>query len=169
MNWLSFLIYTLLSAGFIFLQSSALPFLVSPGFIPDLAFILFVYFAFLKGALQGELLGFVLGLLLDVLTSAPFGFYSLSLSLLGYLIGKFKGMMQLNLIFIPLLIMFLASLSKWLLMLIIAFFLGFSDLLTNLFTLNMLIQNILTVLISPLIFFVLSFVNAHLNNRREYE
>jgi rod shape-determining protein MreD len=56
----------------------------------DLAVLILVYVALIKGPVQGVIFGFLIGLLLDVFTPQRLGLGTLIKSLLGFAVGNFK-------------------------------------------------------------------------------
>lgn len=158
MKILNFAVFSGLALVFGILQSTALSFLSNSGILPDLAFLVVIYFTFLSGSLEGELLGFLLGLEFDILSSTPFGFYTFVFTLFGYLLGKFKGVIQLDIVLIPLLITTVSMIARWILMLFFTLFLGLESASAQLLQLPQLFQGLISIVISPVIFFVLGLI-----------
>ena len=81
----------LLVLGSVILQTSLLANMSIFGSKPSLPLALTVSIALLKGSFQGELFGFFSGLLCDLSSGGPFlGIQSLSLALVGYLVGLLR-------------------------------------------------------------------------------
>ncbi|SHI97895.1 rod shape-determining protein MreD [Desulfofundulus thermosubterraneus] len=57
------------------------------GVVPDLTFLLVVFYAFLRGQREGAFWGFVAGLMKDFITGNYFGLNALSTAVAGYLVG----------------------------------------------------------------------------------
>ncbi len=103
---------TLIAIGFAVLQSNVLNPIAITGVVPDIALIVVVFLANKKGSLVGELSGFGAGIAQDLLSLAPIGFHAFSKTLIGYLVGKTQGKTFLDPIFLPILMVFVATLMQ---------------------------------------------------------
>lgn len=83
--------------------------------VPDLVLICSLYFALNNGCVQGQTMGFAGGLLVDFLSGSPFGFNCLVRTILGYVSGLFKKILNLKSPIVLFLIGFVATLVKALL------------------------------------------------------
>lgn len=61
------------------------------GVVPDLVFLLVVFYAFVRGRREGAFWGYVAGLLQDLVTGHYFGLNALSMMAVGYLVGWCEG------------------------------------------------------------------------------
>ncbi len=103
---------TIIAIGFAVLQSNVLHGIAITGVVPDVALIVVVFLANKKGSLVGELTGFGAGVAQDLLSLAPIGFHAFSKTLIGYLVGKTHGKTFLDPIFLPILMVFIATLMQ---------------------------------------------------------
>lgn len=145
-------VYVVLTLACLLLQGTFLSGINQSGLMPDLSFLVLIYFAFMTGSLEGVAAGFLYGLFMDVLTSVPFGFHSLCFTVLGYIAGKFKGTIQLDLILMPLLLIFVALVTRWIFMIIEALVLGTDALFLQLLQWPMLMQALVSLGVTPLVF-----------------
>lgn len=83
--------------------------------VPDLVLICSLYFALNNGSVQGQTMGFAGGLLVDFLSGTPFGLNCLIRTILGYISGLFKKILNLKSVFVLFLIGLVATLVKALL------------------------------------------------------
>ncbi len=79
---------------------------------PDFVLLLLVFIAHSTGSRRAVILGFAAGILMDILTLAPFGYYGLIYSTIGYLFGKTKDNVFLDPLLFPLILLLAASLIK---------------------------------------------------------
>ncbi len=123
---------------------------------PDIMLIVLLYISMHNGPIVGQVTGFSSGLLIDFLSSSPFGLNALIRTILGFI----SGVMHLNLhskgVFIPVLVAFIATLSKALLLFLVSFFYPEKIALYSLFTSQLWYECIFNALLSPIIFYVLS-------------
>jgi rod shape-determining protein MreD len=80
--------------------------------VPDLALCIVVYSAYVNGTMTGQVSGFFSGLLLDFLSSAPLGLNCLIRTLIGALAGIFRGTLFLDFFLLPMILCFLATVLK---------------------------------------------------------
>lgn len=80
--------------------------------VPDLLLICSLFFALNNGSLFGETMGFTSGLFVDFLSGAPFGLNSLVRTIIGYVSGLFKKVLNIKSFFVLFLIGFGATLVK---------------------------------------------------------
>ncbi len=120
-NWGS----TILIGSMVFLQTSLLKHISIAGARPDVALVLLVFFANLEGRMKGQLLGFGSGIIEDFLSLSPLGFNALIKTILGFLYGITRGKIFVDPLFMPIILVGIASVAKILLSLIlVALFAG---------------------------------------------
>jgi rod shape-determining protein MreD len=91
------------------------------GVKPDLLFILVIYLGYSFGSFYGEVSGFISGLLHDAISNSPLGFLTFPKMALGFVAGMFgRGIIKNNLMSISL-ILFIASLLKGLITLMLGY------------------------------------------------
>lgn len=105
-----FLVFLFLFLGVI-LQSTLFEFLKIFGVKPDLCLMLIIYVAINRGSLAGMVTGFGGGLL-DGFFIPPFGFQSLIYTIIGYLLGKFEGLITLSSWLIKIILVFASTIAK---------------------------------------------------------
>ena len=116
--------------------------------IPDLSLLCILFFSTYNGKLYGETTGFISGVFLDFLTMAPFGFNCLLRTVIGYLTGFFNKTL-------PMLLGFLATLFKALLIFLVSVFYPNSIIAYNPFTLTFLVELIFNTVLAPFVFMFL--------------
>lgn len=120
-NWGS----TILIGSMVFVQTSLLKHVSIAGARPDIALVLLVFFANLEGRMKGQLLGFGSGIIEDFLSLSPLGFNALIKTILGFLYGITRGKIFVDPLFMPIILVGIASVAKILLSLIlVALFAG---------------------------------------------
>lgn len=120
--------------------------------VPDLVLICSLYFALCNGRGQGEVMGFLSGLLVDFLSGSAFGLNSLIRTIIGYVTGLFKRMLNLDSWFVSFLIGFFGTIVKAVLIYIASFF--FPNLVNtyNIFTSVFLFELIFNSILTPFVF-----------------
>lgn len=162
------IIYSTIAIGFAILQS-ILPVSISLfGAIPDIAFIVIVHFAFMNGVMSGQIVGFVSGIFFDFMSLAPFGFNAFVRSLTGHIIGRFKGVIHLDAIFLPMALVGLSYVLKFVISMLLGLVLGVDNILSRLFSIQTLVELLLTIVVTPLIFWPLRLIRDLLSQRRAY-
>ncbi len=165
MKSIHILVYSLIEFLTLLLSSTLISNFLQTGLFPNLAFAVLVYFSFKNGPSLGLLLGIVTGLIADCFSSGPFGFYIFVMSLSGYAIGRFVNVVKLDFLFIPLLIVSVSMLSRFVLILILSWVLGLNFITDQLFTLNHLFELFSTIVLSPLIFLLLRLMDKVFQQR----
>jgi len=94
------------------LQSTVFSYIAVFNVVPDLALCVLVFSAYVNGTMTGQVSGFFSGLFIDFLSASPLGLNSLIRTLTGALAGIFKGALNLDFIFIPMLLCALATIFK---------------------------------------------------------
>ncbi len=108
-------ISVILLAVAVLLQSTLLARLAIQGVKLDLALVILVLVALRRGSMVAQLGGFLSGLLADVLSLSPPGFQALIRTLVGFLYGRFQGIIFLDPILMPMAAVIVATLLKALL------------------------------------------------------
>ncbi len=141
-----FLIITVLVETAILSKIAILP------VIPDLLLICSLYFAVNNGILHGEITGFTSGLLIDFLSGSAFGLNCLVRTVIGYLTGYFRKMLNLKSFLVTFLIGFIGTILKAILIYMTSFF--FPNMINtyNIFTDVFLFELLLNSFLSPIVF-----------------
>lgn len=123
--------------------------------VPDLLLIVTLYLSLLNGRGAGECYGFVGGLFLDFATGAPMGFGALVRTLISYVAGALGSVIQFGGVFMPCLIVFVASMAKVLLMWLVSlFFISVPK--YDVFSLAFAFEVASNVVLAPIIFRLMS-------------
>ena len=106
----------LLSSGLIalavVLQSTLLHWVAVRGVIPDLGLIVLVFVAIRRGSMTAQLSGFASGVVEDVLSLSPLGFHAFIRTVVGFLYGLTEGSIFVDPIFMPVILIIIATLFK---------------------------------------------------------
>ncbi len=143
---------TLVLAGLAVLQSTVLQFIEIGGAAPDLVLVALVFLANKNGSMVGQVSGFVGGIILDVIGLAPLGFYALVYVLIGALFGISRGKMFVDPIFLPVLLILIATLLKALLALLVAGMFGVAGVREAVFSAPYAIELVYSGLVGPIAF-----------------
>ncbi|MBE3586205.1 MAG: rod shape-determining protein MreD [Thermoanaerobacter sp.] len=81
------------------------------GVVPDLVFILVVFYAFWKGQREGTFWGFVAGLLEDLVSGHYWGLNAISMAAAGYLVGWFETRLYKESRLVMMVLTFLATVA----------------------------------------------------------
>ena len=120
--------------------------------IPDFLLIISLYLSVHNGKLFGVASGFVSGIFLDFLSVSPFGLHSLLRTIIGYSAGIFNKTLNMQGIFLPILIGFFATGTKMLLIFLISVFFPDSVVPYALFSREFLFEIVANSLLTPLVF-----------------
>lgn len=167
---LRFFTYFGISAFFAVLQTNVLHLFVGNGTypVPDIAFLVLVFVSFTQGAMMGQLLGFSSGLVFDFMSLSPFGFNAFVKTVTGYIIGRFKGIILLDNVFLPMVVVAIALLLRAFISLLLALFLGQISVVQRIISFDFLIEFFMTFALAPLIFWPLKGLSSILFARRTY-
>lgn len=135
--------------------------------VPDLLLLVVLYVSVFNGSLAGEAAGFASGLLLDFLTAAPLGLNCLLRTLLGYLAGLLRNVLNVSGIVIPAALALVATVAKALLVGIISFFFPDGVLVHSLFSAAFGMELLLNGALAPMVFAFLSLFSSILVNDKE--
>ncbi len=127
----------------------------------NLILFIIVYVSIINGSITGMLCAFIAGLLLDFLSISPIGLHSFIFTLSAYIIGKFKGVYNMNKFLFPAFLGFSSFLFNVLLVFVLHLIFGENIHIYDIFDLKFLIQLVLNTLFCPLVFLFLQlFPNA---------
>ncbi len=123
-------------------------------FLPEIVLLIIAFIAISNGSITGMLCGFIAGLILDFLSLAPLGIHSFVFTLLAYIIGKFKGLYNINKFLFPCFL----GLSSFLFKVVLVFLLSllFKNIHCYIINIEFLIQIALNTLFAPVVFFLLN-------------
>ena len=130
--------------------------------VPDLLMICIIYLGLLNGKIDGELSGFFSGMVQDFLSGVPFGFFMMLRTILGYMGGFFHGSLHFRGIVMPGAIIFIATISKCLIIWIMSLFFPHYVSTYNAISFSFLFEIIANSVLAPLMFKVLSFFDRFL-------
>lgn len=136
-------------------------------FVPDISFILFLFFAINNGPIGGTITGFIAGLLIHpfLLPDSVLGLYSFCYLFLGYLGGKLKGRFIVDPILLPLFYCVVAFLIRTFLLFL---FSRMPDISIHLgHWIDLLIQAGMTFLLTPIVYNLCRWTKLVDLNRRE--
>ena len=121
---------------------------VLPAF-PDIAFIVFIFSSISLGSAKAQTIGFLSGLVLDFLSFAPLGFFSLIYAIIGFLLGKMKGKYFIDPVLIPIILTIICcSLRSFMAALIAGLFINDE---ISFFSLKFLIEIGMNLVLAPII------------------
>ena len=80
--------------------------------IPDLVLLIAIYVSFMNSSVVGATTGFLTGLILDFISAAPIGLNAITKTLTCFIAGKLHGSFNLDHVFIPALMGFIATFLK---------------------------------------------------------
>ena len=109
-------LFFLVFAAILVLQGSFLPFFWPVPYHPDLLLVLVVSLSILLGGKRGLLLGLLAGMLQDVVFGPALGFFALSKATAGYLVGKASKDTYKDQIFVPAVLILVATVFQELLL-----------------------------------------------------
>lgn len=150
----------------IILQSIVFPMIFTHDYMADISLIAIIYFSINYGKNIGQVMGFSSGLLLDSLSGVPFGLNALVRVIMGYLLGFFNGVVFLDRIILPCVIITICTISKYILFYLVSviFPIEFS---INIFSLKYGIELVLNIVLTPIFFMLLNLLAKRLNPRRD--
>lgn len=98
--------------GVAVLQSTLLGAVAIAGVVPDLALVIIVFVAHKNGPMMGQIVGFLGGVVLDLMSLSPLGLHALIGTVIGYLYGLTRGKMFVDPIFMPIIMVVVATIIK---------------------------------------------------------
>jgi rod shape-determining protein MreD len=90
--------------------------------VPDLLMITVLYIAYTNGSMIGQTTGFFSGLILDFASASPLGLHALIRTILGFIFGRLHQTVTISGILIPMIVGFVATLLKAILLMVVSFF-----------------------------------------------
>ena len=148
----SFLVSVLILLCFVVFETAILSNMLFLPAIPDFLLIISLYLSVHNGKIFGVSAGFASGLFLDFLTVSPFGLHSLLRTIIGYVSGIFNKTLNIQGVFLPLLIGFFATLFKAVLIFIISVFFPDSVVPYSLYSVTFLFELAANAVLTPLVF-----------------
>lgn len=157
--------FHLLVAGIlVILQTTLFRFIEIRGASPDLVLIFLVFSAHSRGSWEGQLLGFFTGLIEDFMSLAPFGFNTLTRTITGFLFGKSRGEIFFDPLFMPMVLILVASLVREGLMFLVSFLFLKSS--ADFFHLGFWIELGMNLILAPFIFNLFKKTGFFTDNKR---
>lgn len=151
----------------VLLQSTIFRYLAFWGIKPDLTLICIVWFSVNQGRNSGQILGFLSGIVQDSLSIAPLGFHSLIKTLLGYLLGHIHGLISLDRILFPVIFVAVSTTFKQVMSLAVDKLFNANMNIEGIFTTSFFIELGYNILLTPVIFLLLSLLNKKVLAKRE--
>jgi rod shape-determining protein MreD len=158
----------LIMGGFAVLQSTLLDAVAIAGVIPDLTLVVLVYVAHKNGSMMGQLVGFLGGMALDFMSLSPLGLYALTGTIIGFLFGITRGKMFVDPIFMPIIMVVVATLIKGIVLALTGALFDISY-VTPFLSSNYLIELAYSSLVAPVIFALLGIIVVLQADRRRGE
>ena len=144
----------ILLIAIVILQTTVLKNLAFKGVKPDLVLIILVIFSNYFGTVRGELIGAGTGIIQDLLSLSPLGFNVILNSVTGYLSGLTKGKIFLDPLITPVVLVSVFTLLKETVsFLLLAVFIP--DNTGQVFNQSFLISEVMNLLITPFVFYLL--------------
>jgi rod shape-determining protein MreD len=137
------------------IQSTVLILFSIGGVKPDLSLIVLVFISYRKGQMTGQITGFCTGFIEDLISLTPLGFHSLIKALIGFLYGYLQGRIIIDIIFIPILFVTIATVIKLLFAWIISMIFSIPEVTISFFHLNTFIEILYNAFTAPFIFALL--------------
>ena len=166
---LPLVIFTSIASILAVLQTNMFMWFSFHAVLPDLSYIVLVFFGFMYGTMPGQIAGFSSGIVIDFISLSPFGFNALVRTVCGHIVGRFKGSILLDAILLPMAIVAVSMLLKALIVLFLSPIIGIPTIITRQFSLQGLIEFLFTILISPLLFWPLRGIHNLIQSRRAYK
>lgn len=147
----STLVHTAIMCGFIVIQTVVFPYGLIRGAVPDIALIILCFSANHQGSYKGEISGFGSGLLLDAISLSPLGFHACIRTIVGFLFGVVRGKIFVDPIFIPVVMLIIATVIKALFAYILAAVFS-PEIVTTIFSQRFAIELGMNALLAPFLF-----------------
>lgn len=148
----SFVFACLFFLGFALFETAILSNITFLPVIPDFILLVSLYFSLHNGRLFGVSAGFASGLFLDFFSAVPFGFNCLVRTIFGYVAGLFNKSLNINGVFFPVLLGFLATLFKAFIIWIVFLFYPNVNLKYSLFSVSFAFELLFNAILTPLVF-----------------
>ncbi len=158
--------HTIIICVCILLQSTLLNRIGGLPVTPDLALVVLVFSAYKQGKMRGQLSGLASGLLFDLLSLAPLGMHSLIRTTIAYLFGLMKGKIFVDPVFVPVIMVIIATIMKYLFgSILAALFIPSMD--SMLFSDQFLWELGINIVIAPFILAILQFLHILSINEKD--
>ena len=154
------IIIIIILAAALLLQATLLERVAIKGVKPDIVLIILVFVSLRKGSMTGQLSGFISGIIEDLLSLAPLGFHAFSRTLIGFLYGLFEGNIFLDPVFMPLIVVAVATIIKAILSSLVVLLFSISTSGYGSWGLRLFIEVGYNALLSPFLFALLGFIRS---------
>jgi rod shape-determining protein MreD len=121
---------------------------------PDLCLIIIIFVAIQRGSMAGMITGFTAGLMEGFFTP-PYGFHALAKTILGYVLGRFEGILSIDSLIMKTLLVIGATWVKGLLQGFEHLVFGIAGPPFGIFFLSVLLESLYNAILSFLVFFLL--------------
>ncbi len=148
----SYLFSTIILLCAVILETAVLSNITALPAVPDLLLICCLYFSLINGSVYGQVTGFISGLFIDFMSGSPFGFNCLIHTILGYIAGLFKKVLNIKSFFVLFLIGLIATIFKALLIYLVSFLFPNMVNTYNIFSQVFLFELGLNSILTPIIF-----------------
>jgi rod shape-determining protein MreD len=159
------LIFILLFVGLVF-QSTLFEFLRVFNARPDFVLLVIVYAALKRGPMAGMFTGFAGGIM-EGFFSPPYGFHALAKTIIGFILGKFEGILSIDPFFMKILLVLGATIVK-------GIFTGLGHLVFGIsgppfftFAGCVLVEAVYNALFAPILFFLMKKMSVFKNKSAE--
>jgi rod shape-determining protein MreD len=147
------LLYFLIIAGLVLLQTTLFRFINLRGTSPDLVLIFLFFAAHFRGAMDGQLMGFMAGILEDCLGLGPFGFNTLIRTVIGFTAGLTHGKIFFDSFVLPLAAVLTVGLLKQVLVFLLSV-IFIKEAAGGVWGLGYWIEMGLTLVLTPVLYFL---------------
>ena len=154
------IIIIVILAAALLLQSTLLERAAIKGVKPDIVLIILVFVSLRRGSMAGQLSGFISGIIEDLLSLAPLGFHAFSRTLIGFLYGLFQGNIFLDPVFMPFIVVAVATLIKAILSSLVVLLFSISTSGYGGWGVRLFIEVGYNALLSPFLFALLGLIRA---------
>jgi len=149
----------LLLSAIVIIQTTAMPHLTILGAKPDLVLLMVISWSLLRGAKEGLIWALIGGIGLDLVSGAPFGTSTVALAVLSLLAGRGELSVFRTHIALPLIAILIATLTYDLFFLFLLHMKGYAIVWTDSLTKVVLPSTLGNVLLSPLVYKALYWLN----------
>lgn len=151
------LLAIIIMAFALILQSTLLKFIAIYETIPDLSLIILIFISSRQGGMVGEISGFTTGLIEDFISfPLPIGFHALVKTCIGFFYGFIEGGMIVDQLFMPILLVVIATIIKALLSWILTLVFSIGDMTFFLLNYKFYIELVYNAVFTPVLFKLLN-------------
>lgn len=125
---------------------------------PDLVLIFCVYTAHYNGKLIGQGVGFFAGICEDILSISPFGVSMIHRTVVAFIMGHTSQWQIQNVFIVPIILITIALIIKYITNIIIGALFAIENLIVHAISVNVLYEAIATIILTPILFSLLSIV-----------